>query len=221
MKRSRYSDEQIAYALRQAESGTAVADVCRQLRDQRGNVLHLEEEVRELGRHRAARAAAVAREELQAQAPGGGSDLGQTHPWGDCPKKSLRPARKRELVEWVRGAYGASLCRACRLVQISRSLHGYRSVRPNQEGLPRRMRDLAQAQPRFGYRRVHVLLRREGWPVNRQRVRPLYRLEGLQLRFRVRHRKHASLHRGIPPAASRAQVSPAQQGTNAVIRHIE
>jgi putative transposase len=51
---------------------------------------------------------------------------------------------------------------------------------------------------------VHVLLRREGWVVNMKRVRRLYRLEGLQLRHRVRRRKHASLHRGIPPAATRA-----------------
>jgi putative transposase len=67
-----------------------------------------------------------------------------------------------------------------------------------------RMRELAQARPRYGYRRLHVLLRRDGWTVNMKRVRRLYRLEGLQLRHRVRRRKHASLHRGIPPAASRA-----------------
>ncbi len=67
-----------------------------------------------------------------------------------------------------------------------------------------RMRELAQARPRYGYRRLHVLLRRDGWAVNMKRVRRLYRLEGLQLRHRVRRRKHASLHRGIPPAASRA-----------------
>jgi putative transposase len=116
----------------------------------------------------------------------------------------MRPARKRELVEWVRGAYGASLSRACRLVQISRTLHAYCSRKPPQEGLRRRIREFAQARPRFGYRRVHVLLRREGWHVNMKRVRRLYRLDGLQLRLRVRRRKHASLHRGIPPAASRA-----------------
>ena len=66
------------------------------------------------------------------------------------------------------------------------------------------MRELAQSRPRYGYRRIHVLLRREGWAINMKRVRRLYRLEGLQLRHRVRRRKHASLHRGVPPAASRA-----------------
>jgi putative transposase len=66
------------------------------------------------------------------------------------------------------------------------------------------MHELVQARPRFGYRRIHVLLLRHGWRVNMKRVRRLYRLDGLQLRHRVRPRKHASLHRGIPPAASRA-----------------
>jgi putative transposase len=67
-----------------------------------------------------------------------------------------------------------------------------------------RMRELAQARPRYGYRRIHMLLRRDGWAVNMKRVRRLYRLEGLQLRHWVRRCKHASLHRGIPSAASRA-----------------
>jgi putative transposase len=83
-------------------------------------------------------------------------------------------------------------------------LYRYRSRRPSQEALRLRLRELAQARPRFGYRRIHVLLLRDGWRVNMKRVRRLYRLEGLQLRFRTRRRKRASLHRGIPPAASRA-----------------
>ena len=44
-----------------------------------------------------------------------------------------------------------------------------------------------------------MLLRREGWLINRQRVRRLYRLDGLQLRMRVRRRKHIALHRGPAP----------------------
>jgi putative transposase len=66
------------------------------------------------------------------------------------------------------------------------------------------MRELAQARPRFGYRRIDVLLLRDGWRVNIKRVRRLYRIEGLQLRLRTRRRKRASLHRSVPPAASRA-----------------
>jgi hypothetical protein len=128
----------------------------------------------------------------------------QTYHGRDHSKKRLKPARRRELVEWVQTAFGTGITRACRLVWISRSLNAYRSRRSGQEHLRIRMRELAQARPRYGYRRVHVLLRRDGWPVNMKRVRRLYRLEGRQLRYRLRRRKHASQHRGIPPAASAA-----------------
>jgi putative transposase len=68
-----------------------------------------------------------------------------------------------------------------------------------------RIRDIAYARPRFGYLRIQVMLRREGWTVNHKRVHRLYRLEGLQVRMRVRRRKRISLHRGpvpIPTAAN-------------------
>jgi len=64
-----------------------------------------------------------------------------------------------------------------------------------------RIRELAHARPRFGFQRIHVLLCREGWRVNHKRVRRLYRLEGLQVRMRVRRRKHIALHRGPAPLA--------------------
>jgi hypothetical protein len=56
------------------------------------------------------------------------------------------------------------------------------------------------SRPRFGYERIHVLLRREGWHVNLKRVHRLYCLEGLQVRMRVRRKKRMSLHRGPAPA---------------------
>jgi putative transposase len=59
-----------------------------------------------------------------------------------------------------------------------------------------RIKELAHARPRFGYLRIWVLLRREGWAVTKKRVRRLYRLDGLQVRMRVRRRKHQPLHRG-------------------------
>jgi putative transposase len=62
-----------------------------------------------------------------------------------------------------------------------------------------RIRELAHARPRFGFTRIWVLLRREGWLVNKTRVRRLSRLDGLQLRMRVRRRKHIALHRGPAP----------------------
>jgi putative transposase len=64
------------------------------------------------------------------------------------------------------------------------------------------MRELATARPRFGYERLHILLTREGWRIGRNRVHRLYKLEGLQVRMRVRRRKRISLHRGPVPVAT-------------------
>jgi putative transposase len=66
-----------------------------------------------------------------------------------------------------------------------------------------RIREIAHARPRFGYQRIHVMLRREGWTVNRKRVHRWYRHEGLQIRRRVRRRKHRCLHRGPVRKAKR------------------
>ena len=71
-----------------------------------------------------------------------------------------------------------------------------------------RIREIAMNRPRFGYERIHIVLRREGWKVNRKRVHRLYRLEGLQVRMRMRRRKRLSLHRG--PAPRPTAVAPRQ-----------
>lgn len=65
------------------------------------------------------------------------------------------------------------------------------------------MREIAQVRRRFGYRRIHVMLRREGWAVNHKRVYRLYRLEGLSVRTKKR-RKRASHLRIVPAALAQA-----------------
>ena len=89
--------------------------------------------------------------------------------------------------------------RACRLACFSRAGFYRKSTAKDQSALRLRIREIAHARPRFGYQRIHVMLRREGWPVNKKRVRRLYRLDGLQLRTRIRRRKHMCLHRGPVP----------------------
>jgi putative transposase len=109
------------------------------------------------------------------------------------------PARRRELAAWFQATYGVKVQRACHLAQFSRTSWYRRSTRDDQMPLRQRIRELAHARPRFGFTRIWVLLRREGWRVNKKRVRRLYRLDGLQLRMRVRRRKHIALHRGPAP----------------------
>jgi len=100
---------------------------------------------------------------------------------------------------WIHERFQVSRQRACRLAALQRATWYYRSQAQDQSGLRMRIRDIANVRPRFGYLRIHIMLRREGWMVNRKRVHRLYRLEGLQLRLRVRWRKRAALHRGPVP----------------------
>lgn len=84
--------------------------------------------------------------------------------------------------------------RACGLIGISRSLYRYRARRPDDEALRERLTTLAQQKRRYGYRRLHVLLCREGWRINRKRTYRVYR--DAKLMVRRRRRKHvASLER--------------------------
>jgi putative transposase len=117
----------------------------------------------------------------------------------------VRPARRRELAGWFQSTFQVSCARACRLAQFSRAAWYRRSRAQDQSALRLRIREFAHARPRFGHLRIWVLLRREGWVVNRKRVRRLYRLDGLQLRMRVRRRKHIALHRGPAPCPTGPQ----------------
>jgi putative transposase len=75
-----------------------------------------------------------------------------------------------------------SIRRACEALRFDRSTHHYKSRRPEQAGLERRIREICQIRVRYGYRRVHVLLRREGWSVNHKKTRRIYKELGMQLR---------------------------------------
>jgi putative transposase len=104
-------------------------------------------------------------------------------------------------VEYVVSHHRISQRRACRLVKQHRSNQYYRSVKDPRHDLRLRMREIAKVRVRYGYRRVHVLLRREGWQVGRTQAYRLYREEGLQLRSKLpRRRKMAVLrHERIRP----------------------
>ena len=88
------------------------------------------------------------------------------------------------MVRYLCGQYGISERHACRVVRVSRTTVRYQARRPSQQALRQRIRDLVTSRVRYGYKRIHVLLRREGHQVNHKRVHRLYCLEGLQLRAR-------------------------------------
>lgn len=91
--------------------------------------------------------------------------------------------------------------RACGLVGISRSSCRYQGTERDDGPLRDRLRELAAERRRFGYRRLHVLLRREGWVVNHKLVHRIYREEGLAVRRRGRKRVARERCTAPPPTA--------------------
>ena len=103
----------------------------------------------------------------------------------------VTPAVWREAVAHLVRTYEMSQRRACSVTGADRSMVRYQRRRPDDAELRERLRALAAERRRFGYRRLHVLLRREGHAINRKKTQRLYREEGLSVRKR-RGRKRAT-----------------------------
>jgi putative transposase len=101
----------------------------------------------------------------------------------------VTPAVRREAVALLVDVHEMSERRACSVIGVDRTSIRYRSRRPDDTGLRERLRELAGERRRFGYRRLHVLLRREDVVVNRKKVQRLYREEGLSVRRRKGRKK--------------------------------
>jgi transposase InsO family protein len=99
------------------------------------------------------------------------------------------PAAKREAVAHLRSALAMSERRACTIVAADRKMIRYRSRRPPDSELRARLHALASQRRRFGYRRLFILLRREGEPSGINRIYRLYREEGLTVRRRRARRR--------------------------------
>ena len=182
MRKSRFTEEQIAHALRQAETGTPVIAVCR--------AMGVSEQ-----------AEATRGREPPAQAAGRRPFARQADAAGRAAKKIVKPERGRELVRHLEWTYRVSERRGCAVLRFNRSSHRYRAIRKNQAALRGRIRELAAARVRYGYFRIYVLLRREGWKINHKRVYRLYRQEGLSMRLKRPRRHVMAAHRAARPAA--------------------
>jgi hypothetical protein len=81
------------------------------------------------------------------------------------------------LVNW-----GISIRRACKALKFDTSTYHYKSRRTGQAALERRIKEICETRVRYGYRHLHVLLRREGSTINMKKTRRIYNELGLQLR---------------------------------------
>jgi putative transposase len=121
---------------------------------------------------------------LEAEEALGGVDAGQLDSEGDAWKKLLTSGSRRKAVNWAIEDRGYTQRRACNLVDMSRRVYRYRSTRPDDEVLRERLRELSSERRRFGYRRLHILLRREGIQVNWKKLYRIYKEERLTVRKR-------------------------------------
>src|SRR5260370_14981678 len=94
----------------------------------------------------------------------------------------VTPAVRREAVTQLRVGFEVSERRACTALEVDRSSVRYRSSRPDDAMARARLRELAAIRRRFGYRRLHILMSREGLLMNHNKFPRLYRQARLQVR---------------------------------------
>jgi putative transposase len=117
----------------------------------------------------------------------------------------VTPAAHREAAAYLQSTYEMSQRRACRVISTDRTSVRYQAIRPDDGALRERLKALAQERRRFGYRRLHVLLRREGHAVNKKRVQRLYREERLTVRRRGGRKRAMGTRRPIETPLSANQ----------------
>ena len=105
------------------------------------------------------------------------------------------------MVDFLQESLHLSQRRACGLVGLRTATYRYRSRRPSLEDVRERLRHHAAARPRFGYRRLGVLLDREGHRMNHKKLYRLYKLEHLAVRRRKRKKRVAEPRVTRPPAS--------------------
>lgn len=95
----------------------------------------------------------------------------------------------RELVRGMCSEWAVSIRQACGAIGFDRSTFHYQSRRTDQAAVAKRIREICETRVRYGYRRVHVLLDREGWGINVKKVYRIYRELGMQLRHKTPKRR--------------------------------
>ena len=116
----------------------------------------------------------------------------------------VTPDAKREAVAHVVAVHGISQRRACEVLAVDRSSIRYRSIRPDDAAERAAMKAVAAERRRFGYRRIHIMLDRQGIVMNLKKLRRLYREERLQVRKRGGRKRALGTRRpmAVPQAAN-------------------
>lgn len=107
----------------------------------------------------------------------------------------MKVSGRRGIVDYLKNRYSVSERRACSLIGIARRVYSYKSCKDPQTALRLRMKELAMTRMRYGYRKIGVLLKREGFSYSTGVIYRVYREENLGLRYRRGRRSKAQVTR--------------------------
>ncbi|WP_153304659.1 IS3 family transposase [Trichlorobacter lovleyi] len=202
MKKSKFTEEQILFALRQAETGISVAEVCRKMGISDATYYTWKKKYGGLGLSELRRLKQLEEENRQLKKLVADLSLDKQMLQDVLFKKVLKPAQRRNLVRHLHLSYGVSERRSCDVVLLCRGSYRYVHHGKDDSALRLRIRQIAETRIRYGYLRIHTLLRREGWHVNHKRVYRIYCEECLNLRRKRPRRRVSAAHRANRPVAS-------------------
>ncbi|MGJ5176336.1 IS3 family transposase [Bradyrhizobium oligotrophicum] len=184
MKRSRFTEEQIIGILKEHEAGVPVADLCRKHGVSDASIYKWKAKFGGMDVSEAKRLKTLEDENTRLKRLLADAMLDNAA-LKDLPgKEVVTRAAKRKAVGHLMGVHGMSERRACKAIGCCRMTVRYQTSRADDAGLRQRMRAIAHERRRFGYRRLHVLLKREGYLVNHKKLFRLYREERLTVRRR-------------------------------------
>ncbi|WP_373461696.1 IS3 family transposase [Sphingomonas sp. SORGH_AS_0879] len=189
MKRKQFSEEQIIGILKEAEAGAVVTELCRKHGMSSATYYAWKAKFGGLEVSDAKRLRSLEEENARLKRLLADTMLDNAGLKDLLSKKLVTPAAKRQAVAHLQATLGMSERRACTVVGADRTSMRYRSCRADDGDLRSRLRELAQQRRRFGYRRLHILLRRDGITINRKKTQRLYREEGLTVRRRKGRRR--------------------------------
>ncbi|WP_087718344.1 MULTISPECIES: IS3 family transposase [Salinicola] len=189
MKRARFTEEQIIGILAEHEAGAKCADLCRKHGMSEGTFYNWKARFGGMTVSEAKRLKTLEDENARLKKLLAEQMLDLSAMKELVFKKVVTPAEKRDAVSHLKRLLGFSERRACRLVGADRRMVRYVPRRVSDTALRDRLRELANERRRFGYRRLFVLLRREGELSGINRIYRLYREEGLTVRKRKARRK--------------------------------
>ncbi|WP_407939248.1 IS3 family transposase [Microbulbifer thermotolerans] len=186
--KKRFTEEQIIPILKEAEAGIPVKELCRKYSISDATFYTWRKKYGGLEVSEARRLKALEQENARLKKLLAESLLDQEALKAALKGKLLTVGNKREAVQIMRSETTISERRACSLVGLSRASMRYQSKKATESELAERIKEIALERRRFGYRRVHQMLRREGLKVNHKKVYRLYHEAGLAVRKRRRRK---------------------------------